>query len=213
MHSLGDDRRRLRQTLRLSLRATLSTREPRLVTTIRSASLLAAVIVIGASAPAAGATDCVGRPDLQAAQDGHWRYWVDRPSHRKCWYLERQSPSAGPSTAEPKPADAGTRNLPSVFSSLVTAWQSAVSTRPQPDPAIADTPAPSPDQVVPKRGASASHGRRGVWHEKRTARLVQVHQPQLEHTDQHHQLDPAQRDALFEEFLHWSVRQERAPGP
>src|SRR5215469_4183874 len=94
MHSLGDDRRRLWQALRLSLRATLSTREPRLVTTIRSASLLAAVIVIGASAPAAGATDCVGRPDLQAAQDGHWRYWVDRPSHRKCWYLERQSPSA-----------------------------------------------------------------------------------------------------------------------
>jgi hypothetical protein len=234
VHSLGDDRRRLRQAPRLSLRAIHSAGKPDLPTTtvgdlraspgrsrsrrsiildlrIRSASLLAALILLGTSAPAALATDCVGQPGLQAAQDGHWRYWIDRPSHRKCWYLQRQSPSAGSSTSEPKPADAGATSFPSVFSSLVTAWQSAVSIRPQPDAPTADAPTPSADQIAPKRSASASRGRHGAWHEKRAARLVQLRQPQWEHADQHQQLDPAQRDALFEEFLHWSVRQEHAP--
>jgi hypothetical protein len=49
------------------------------------ASLLAASIADGA-VRAAGADNCLEKPNLQATEGGHWYYRVDRPTHRKCWY-------------------------------------------------------------------------------------------------------------------------------
>lgn len=237
MRSPGNYQHRLRQTLRSSPRRTFSRPQSRLLTIavealraaregarsrrstilhqrMGSAALVAAVIALGAIPSTALANDCVAQPNLQADQDGRWRYRLEPLSHRKCWYLQRQSPSPESSTAETKPAVPGEPSLPFVLSSLVAAWQSAVSNRPPQDTAIVgQPPAPDTESIVPRRSAFRSHGRHWGWHEKRAARLAQAHQPQGEHTDQHHQLDPAQRDALFEEFLHWSVRQEHAPKP
>ena len=236
MRNPGSYQHRLRQALRSSPR-TRSRPQPRLLiivvqalraaregarcrrsTILRQrvgfAGLVAAVIALGAIPSTALASDCVGQPNLQADHDGYWRYRLDPLSHRKCWYLQRQSQSKESSTAATKPAAAGEPSLPFGLSSLVAAWQSAVTNRPPQDTAIVgQPPAPDTESIAPRRSAFRSHGRHWGWHEKRAARLAMARQPQGEHTDQHHQLDPAQRDALFEEFLHWSVRQEHAPKP
>src|SRR5215472_2161603 len=191
----------------------ISRRRPRALTAatilrMRSAGLIAAMLVLGATAPqAAFAADCVARPSLQAGEAGHWRYRIDRPSHRKCWYVEGEPSAVEPSTAGSRPAGTETTSLASFFSSLVPAWQSVASIRRQPDPdAAATTPAPSIDTAAPRRGASASHRR--ALNASRAAKLAQAHQfhaERVERADQQHQLDPSQREDLFEEFLHWST--------
>ena len=188
----------------------ISGRQPRAVIAaailrMRLAGLIAAILALSAAPPpTALAADCVARPSLQAGEAGHWRYRFDRLSHRKCWYVQSERSAVEPSTADSKPAGTEATSWTSFFSSLVPAWQSVASIRRQPDAdAAATSPAPSIDTSAPRRGASASH-RRAV-DASRAARLAQSHQFHAERTDQQHQLDPSQREELFEEFLHWSA--------
>jgi len=188
----------------------ISARQPRALTAaaisrMRSAGLIAAILALSAAAPqAAHAADCVARPSLQAGEAGHWRYRLDRLSHRKCWYVQGEPSSVQPPTADPRPAATEPTSLASFFSSLVPAWQSIASIRRQPDAdAAATSPAPSIDTAVARKSASASHKR--ALEASRATRLAQSHHYHAEHTDQPHQLDPAQREELFEEFLHWSA--------
>ena len=173
--------------------------------TAAAIGLIAAILALSAAAPqAALAADCVARPSLQAGEAGHWRYRLDRLSHRKCWYVQAEPSTVEPSAAGSKPAGTEATSLASFFSSLVPAWQSIASIRRQPDAdAVATSPAPSIDTAAPRKSASVSHRR--TLEASRAARLAQSHQYHAERTDQQHQLDPAQREELFEEFLHWSA--------
>ena len=188
----------------------ISGRQPRALTAaailrMRLAGLIAAMLALSAAPPqTALAADCVARPSLQAGEAGHWRYRLDRLSHRKCWYVQAEPSTVEPSAAGSKPAGTEATSLASFFSSLVPAWQSIASIRRQPDAdAAATAPAPSIDTAAPRKSASVSHRR--TLEASRAARLAQSHQYHAERTDQQHQLDPAQREELFEEFLHWSA--------
>jgi hypothetical protein len=166
---------------------------------MRCASLLAAVIVLGIGPTVLLAGDCVGQPNLQPAPEGHWYYRVDFPSRRKCWYLMRQQPSSEPS-AEESASTATT--LTSLFASLSAAWQGATPAR------LEATPAQSADPIALKKNTSRSHeARRRVLNAKRAARLSQLSTAsRLKHADQQDQLDAAQREALFEEYLRWATQ-------
>lgn len=178
---------------------------------VRCAGLLVTLIVLGAT-PTALAAGCVGQPNSQTVQDGHWYYRQDPLNHRKCWFLQRQPPSTGSSTLESESTAAGAANLTSFLSSLFAIRKSAVSSGQQKEAAIAPTtPEPSADPVAPKKRSIPLHEHRGALNAKQAARLIEIIQVQLEHQDQQLQLDPAQREALFEEFLRWTVRQEQAP--
>jgi hypothetical protein len=189
----------------------ISGRRPRALTAaailrLRSAGLIAAILALSAAAPqAALAADCVARPTLQAGEAGHWRYRLNRLSHRKCWYVQAEPSSVAPPTADSRPAGTEPTSLTSFFSSLVPAWQSIASIRRQPDAdAAATSPAPSIDTAAPPRKSAAAPHKRAL-DASRAARLAPSHQFHAEHTDHQHQLDPAQREELFEEFLHWSA--------
>jgi hypothetical protein len=151
---------------------------------------LAALIILGAAPTASSAADCVERPNLQAAQDGHWYYRVDLRNHRKCWYLQQQAPSGESSTAEPRSAEEGAKSVGSFFSTLL-ARQSA----PQQDTAAA---APSAEPTVRRKHHWALHAKRAT-------------EPQPDHADQQPRLDSTQREALFQKFLRWA-RQDQPPG-
>jgi hypothetical protein len=64
--------------------------------------------------------------------------------------------------------------------------------------------------IGPKKSTSPPHyASRFVPNAERAARLIEISTPsRLEHKDQQHQLDSAQRDALFEEYLRWARQQE-----
>jgi hypothetical protein len=170
---------------------------------VRFAGLLAAFMVLGATPSATLAAECVGQPRSQADQDGHWYYRFDSLNHRKCWFLQQQPPSTGSSPAESDSTVA--MKLSSFFSSLLATRQSVVSTKPQQEAVIgATTPESGADPIVPKRRTSSLHEKRWTLNAKRGARL-------MEHADEQPQLDQWQREALFDEFLRWTMRQEQAP--
>jgi hypothetical protein len=64
----------------------------------RSVVLIAfvAALVVGASVDLrtdkAYANDCLAAPNASAPQRQHWYYRIDRPNHRKCWYLHAALP-------------------------------------------------------------------------------------------------------------------------
>ncbi len=169
---------------------------------------LAALIMLGAACSQATAADCVDRPNLRQA-DGHWYYRIDRTTHHRCWYLQREAQSAGSPPAEHKLTLA---SVPSSISSFFADWKGSGSTGSQQNVAMAAVPPePSSAPTTAKKDASAAHSRRLAMSE-RPAPPLRSHQVELEHAShqehqQQQQLDSGQREELFEDFLRWSVRQ------
>ncbi len=50
--------------------------------------------------PASAADECLAAPKDQTPQGSHWRYHIEHPSNRHCWYLREDEPQA--QTAQPK---------------------------------------------------------------------------------------------------------------
>lgn len=172
--------------------------------------VLAALIVFGSTHAVALAGNCGGQPNFHSVNDGHWYYRLDALNHRKCWYLQQQPPSTGSSTAESNPSAGSATSLVSFLSSLFSARQSPVSDVPQ-SAGVATVSAPNAEPSAPNKSTAPSYERRRVFRAKRPARLTQVYQLRWEHDDRQYQLDPAQREALFEEFLRWTTQQDQAP--
>ncbi len=170
----------------------------------RFVTLLAALIMLGAGSKEVAAADCLEQPNVREA-DGHWYYRIDGLSHQKCWYVKRESQSAGSSLPEPAFTLA---SVPSSIASILMGRKSSASTGAQQDVATtAATSEPSTDTTAPKKSNSPTHRRRWALNE-RTGSGLRFQKQQLEHVDQQHDLDPVQREKLFEDFLRWSTRRE-----
>jgi hypothetical protein len=50
--------------------------------------------------PASAADECLAAPKDQTPRGSHWRYHIEHPSNRHCWYLREDEPQA--QTAQPK---------------------------------------------------------------------------------------------------------------
>jgi hypothetical protein len=158
------------------------------------------------------ASDCVAEPNRAPAQGGHWYYHIDRATGRKCWHLTETDPPAGPQTApapvpvqavpaQPAPGAAAQPPFSSFFSSLTSGFTTASVGATQPDTAIRDPrgtvtglpEAPKVDQVAPRRRQRADA--------KPAPSPKPANQPRAA------SLSPAERDALFQEYLRWKERQ------
>jgi hypothetical protein len=189
---------------------------PPIVPPVRSAKgtlqgLLAVVIALGAT-QAPLAADCLEQPSSQTVQGGRWYYWRDTIDHRKCWYLQQQSSSVEGPTAQFKTVADGAASLTSFLSSLF-ASRAVSKALPQQDAAtVATAPASSADFGAPKSSRSPSPSyerRRFALRAKRTDGLAQADQKKSGGGDQQY-LDPAQREALFQEYLRWAAWQDQA---
>jgi hypothetical protein len=166
---------------------------------------LAALIMLGAT-PTVAAAACVEQPNLQEASDGHWYYRIDRLNHHRCWYLKQESPSAAPSPAE---SGINVANVTTSISSFFSAWKSPVARGAQQDVAsVAAAAEVSAESGAPKRGISAPAHSRHADLKEREAERLRSNEPKPEHAEAKHELDPAQREALFEEFLRWSLKRQ-----
>ena len=70
------------------------------------AAFLASVVSTAIACVAArAAADCLNEPKHQTRPGGHWYYRIDRPNHRKCWYLgdegQQVSQSGSPRPSSP----------------------------------------------------------------------------------------------------------------
>jgi len=69
------------------------------------AGSLAAAMLPTANSPVSAADECIGKPNLEVKQAGHWYYRTDRVRHRRCWLFETsQVPDSVPSSADQGPA-------------------------------------------------------------------------------------------------------------
>src|ERR1700728_1166349 len=76
---------------------------------IKSIVLVISLQTLGAGVGATGnslhAEECLSAPDSPSPQGTHWRYRLDWPTQRKCWYLAaparslRRAAAAAPATA------------------------------------------------------------------------------------------------------------------
>jgi hypothetical protein len=175
-----------------------------------AAQSLFVVLIVLAATRAPLAADCLEQPNLQTAQDGRWYYWRDTLNHRKCFYLQQQTRSMETSTAQSKTVADGSVGLSSFLSSLFHSRLSFGSAAPpQQDAAIVATaPAPGAEPGSAKSSPSPSHeGRRFALRSKRAEAPTQADQKKSVREQQY--LDPARREALFQEFLRWAAWQDQ----
>ncbi len=180
-----------------------------------AASLIAAVGALAALPPriALAADDCLTEPNLRAAQGGHWYYRVDRARNRNCWYLRQPHAEAAPAAspqAQSPPRSAAHTASPSWISRLTLTFAPASAAQQQ------ETPAEPGAQRIPADGPSKDAAL--PTEEPRVARYLdpekkpKPRQRRATRTpatrpDRNGALDPASRDALFQEFLLWQGRQ------
>jgi hypothetical protein len=167
--------------------------------------LLATAIMLGTSCATFAADDCLAGPNRAPGPGGHWYYHFDRASDRRCWYLvepaaqaptaQAAQPAAEPTPPPPQPT------FGSFFSSLGFTASTAQPNSTGDVRLVQPAPADETDVAPPARHprmvlASKPH---------RTAHL----RPPAEHADERPspQLNQAERDALFQEFLRWRGNQ------
>jgi hypothetical protein len=164
---------------------------------------------------ALAAGKCVGQPNHQSAQDGHWHYRVDRVSHRKCWYLvelRTRMPQAEAPEARPAPDATSQPMLSSFFSLLLADLKGARTAGAQQDAANGDARPVQTDGLKNGEVSRLKRARIARHPDSNTAPAPTLNRPSptvphVERMAQPLPLDTAERDALFQEFLRWNAQQ------
>ena len=80
----------------------MSNRSKTVPSLVFAAFLACVVSTVIACVAASAAGDCLNEPKHQTRPGGHWYYHIDRPNHRKCWYLGDESQQVSQS-GSPRP--------------------------------------------------------------------------------------------------------------
>ncbi len=176
---------------------------------------LAAAMVLGSGLGASAAGGCIEKPNLHANQAGHWYYHVDRAHHRRCWYV---GGSEGNANAPSRP-----EQTPSANADFGDSWLSRLAT------ALGQPFSTEPQQGSVPENASSATSTVSQTH-RRANRIAKKDRPRIESIsetnglagaerggqppspaaaerseNQGPQLTPADRDALFKQFMEWYV--------
>lgn len=193
------------------------------VSRVAFVGLFATAIMPSASTQAHAAANCLEGPDRPPAPGGHWYYHLDRVSNRKCWYLlepESQAPGQPPmpDAPESQPSAAAATAPQTALGSFFSSFTGLTGATP-PDPGgDARVPPPAPAGDLNSDGPAAIRQPRIVRHPDADALTPKSHrpahaQPRTEQAEERPApaLDPAERDALFQEFLRWRDRRTDQP--
>jgi hypothetical protein len=178
------------------------------------ASLLACAFTLSADSTAYAVDDCLAKPNGMGGPGTHWYYRIDRATQRRCWYLKQVGAPAESRTgwfeSAPRQARQDTDDQPGFMSRL----SSAIANFGRPN-SYAE---PEEDGVMRESGrtraAPETPRRRRAQLTKRVepakARPARQSQPAAEPAEAP-MLDAGARDALYQEFLQWRVKQLFAP--
>jgi hypothetical protein len=138
--------------------------------------------------------ECIEQPNREPVQGAHWYYHYDRERNRKCWHLD----AAATKTREAAPpwkdqSDAGATPTPTigtVFSTLFGGSATVPSTAMPQDATSGEPRIIQSDPTKPLKIEDIAQQQLDIPEERAEQRYVTP-------------LSPAQRRALFEEYLRW----------
>jgi len=161
-----------------------------------SIAFMFALVTLGMNDSVLAAGECIEQPDREPAQGAHWYYRYDREKNRKCWHLEDATPKAREAMLPQKDrSDAVapppvTPAVPSLFGGWSTAPRTSMPQSATPgEPRIIQS-----DPTKPLKIEDIAQQRPDIPEERAEERYVTP-------------LSPAQRRALFEEYLKWEELQ------
>jgi hypothetical protein len=156
---------------------------------------LSILVVLGMNGRVFADNECIEQPDREAAQGEHWYYHYDREKNRKCWHLEATAPPTRdvmPQTDRKETVT--TPTIGSVFSSLFRGWRTAPRKSTPPAAAAGEPRIIQSDPTKPLTIEDIAQQQPDIPEEHAEPRYVTP-------------LTPAQRRALFEEYLKWEELQ------
>src|SRR5262249_7473731 len=133
------------------------------------------------------AAGCIDQPSREPVQGAHWYYHYDREKNRKCWHLEDTETRIAAPRIKDQPETVAGPTFTSVFFGLFRGGPAA--------PAPQDTTLGEPriiqsDPTKPLKIEDIAQHQPDIPEERAEERYVTP-------------LSPAQRKALFEEYLRW----------
>jgi hypothetical protein len=148
------------------------------VLAVLATSLAVAAAGLGMQGRASAAGECLEKLDSQSDRAGHWYYYTDRVTNRKCWFFEKAVTDPPPASAGPPPS-----GEESWFSQFAASVQQTLGLQ---DPPVASTAA-----GATKLSANTPKQRTRPASPPETQRAP----------GSGLQISPEDRDALFQEFL------------
>ena len=138
------------------------------------------------------AGECVEQPNREPVQGAHWYYHYDREKNRKCWHLDASTTTreAAPPVKNQSDAVAPPPQTRSVFSSMFRGSPTVPLTSAPQDPTTSEPRIIQSNPTKPLRIEDIAQQQPDIPEERAEERYVTP-------------LSPAQRKALFEEYLRW----------
>jgi hypothetical protein len=157
--------------------------------------LLSVPISLGMNGRVFADNECFEQPDRESAQGEHWYYRYDREKNRKCWHLEAIAPHTRDVPSQPdRKETVTTPTIGSVFSSLLKGWPATPRRSEPPESAAGEPRIIQSDPTKPLTIEDIAQQQPNIPEERAEPRYVTP-------------LTPAQRRALFEEYLKWEELQ------
>ena len=154
------------------------------------------LIILGGGSRVVAGSDCVEQPNQEPVQGAHWYYHYDREKNRKCWHLEAVEMRVPESPQ--KDQSGAPMTIGSVFTSLFRA-PAIVPLTSAPEPAAGEPRIIQSNPTKPLKLDDIAQQQPDLPEERAEPRYVTP-------------LTPAQRKALFEEYLRWVEIQRNLDG-
>jgi len=191
------------------------------LTSAAYAGSLAAAVVLGANWAASAASGCIERPNQQIDQ-GHWYYHFDRVHHRRCWRFETSETTAGPAPSPDLMQSPNADSQSSWFSQLTAGLAQTFSVPQQNSASVPHQDSAPNDSGTTTNIAILKHPKPHKAGQKERPRTAPfpvttgaavsergdqspLQSPAERNEIQPSQLAPADREALYREFLEWYV--------
>jgi len=150
---------------------------------------ISALISVGTDGRALAA-ECIDQPNREPVQGAHWYYHYDREKNRKCWHLEDTETRVEAPPPKDRREMVAPPAFPSVFSRLFRGGSTAPFTSMPQDTTSGEPRIIQSDPTKPLKIEDIAQHQPDIPEERAEERYVTP-------------LSPAQRKALFEEYLRW----------
>lgn len=136
------------------------------------------------------ADGCIDQPNREPMQGAHWYWHYDREKNRKCWHLEDIEMGIAAPQRKDQPDAATTPTFSSMFSAFFRGGTTAHFKPPPQDTTSGEPRIIQSDPTKPLKIEDIAQQQPDIPEERAEERYVTP-------------LSPAQRKALFEEYLRW----------
>jgi hypothetical protein len=159
-----------------------------------------ALVTLGTNGRVFAGSECIEQPNREPGQGGHWYYHYDREKNRKCWRLDAAATRTHEAAPPPNQSNAVATPTPTIGSVFSTLFGGSA-----PAPMPQDAPSSEPriiqsNPTKPLKIEDIAQQQPDIPEERPESRYVTP-------------LSPAQRRALFQEYLRWEEIQRNLGAP